>query len=128
MAVGDAELKSADGQRIYRVNYGVNAMCRLEALVSPRSYQSVLAELNSGRPKMTTIRAYFQACLIEPKLDTAEAVGDALEDVGGAPVFLAAFAKADAAITEIGHQIEAIIAAGKNLTDELQGTTEPVEG
>lgn len=122
MPAGDVELKGAE-DRTYRLNFGTNAMCRLEDL-DGRSYHEVLAELHTGKPRMKTLRAFMQAALVDPAQATADQVGTIIEDIGGAPVILAAFVKSDAALEAIGRQIDALILAGDRM---MKDATESAE-
>lgn len=92
MAVGDVQLQGESGAT-YTLNFGVNAMCRLEELdPQQRTYQDVLREMQTGRPSMRTIRAVVAAGLVEPTNQTVEQVGAIIEDFGGVLVVTRAFA------------------------------------
>lgn len=95
-ALGNITVKGGD-DRTYTLNFGVNAMCRLEELTG-RPYHEVMREMQSGLPRMATIRQFLQAGLVDPRPESAEQVGTIIEDIGGAAVVLRAFGQSDAAI------------------------------
>lgn len=83
---GHVTVTGTSGQS-YTLHFGTNAMCRLEA-ISGRAYHEVYRELQSGTPRMETARQLVQAVLIAPAEPTADAAGDALDDLGGIDVLL----------------------------------------
>lgn len=109
MVLGDVQLKGSD-DKVYTLNFGVNAMCRLEDQDDRgRSYQDLLDEMRTGKPSMRTVRALAAAALVEPKNATLEQVGEILEDIGGPLVLLAAWKQSDDAIAEIGRELDALL-------------------
>lgn len=88
MAIGDVQFKGASGT--YTLNFGCNAMCRLEAGTG-KTYDAVMAELGADDPPMTLIRQVVQALVTEPKEPALEQAGDILDDIGGAEAVLLAF-------------------------------------
>jgi hypothetical protein len=127
MAVGDVILSGNDG-RSYTLNFGVNAMCRLEDLdPQKRTYREVLLEMQTGRPSMRTVRTVVAAALVEPKDQTLEQVGDVIEDIGGVLVVLGAFVKSDDAIAaSIDAQIRTMQQqASAAIAAEAAGVPEP---
>jgi len=77
----------------YLLDTGVNMVCRLEELRGPGvSYSELLDELRGPKPRVSLIRDYFKAALVAPELDSIEAIGSAVDDIGGWPVLLMALA------------------------------------
>lgn len=101
MAVGDVQLQGESGAQ-YTLNFGVNAMCRLEELdAKGRTYHEVLLEMRTGRPSMRTIRQVVAAALVDPANQTVEQVGTIIEDIGGVLVVLSAFVQSDPEISAL---------------------------
>jgi hypothetical protein len=102
MALGDVTV--AGESRSYTLNFGMNAMCRLEALTG-RPYHDVMQEIAKGMPSMGTLRSFVQAALVDPQPATADDAGVAGDEIG-TPALLAAFAEsggqiADAAVAQV---------------------------
>lgn len=88
--VGNVTLNGTEG-RTYTLNFGVNAMCRVEELdPQQRTYEAILGELRSGKPSMRTIRLVIAAALVDPKAATLEQAGEIAQDIGGAMVVMEA--------------------------------------
>ncbi len=70
--------------RIYQLDFGTNAKCRLEDL-SGVAFDDVMLELRSVRPHVARVRQFVQASLIDPNgaTLTPEEVGDIIDDLGG---------------------------------------------
>ena len=96
--IGNVDVKGGEG-RVYTLNFGVNAMCRLEDLTG-RAYHEVLMEMKKGLPSMKTIRQFVQAALVAPPAESPEQAGTIIEDIGGAASVLLAFARSDAGISQ----------------------------
>jgi hypothetical protein len=97
-AVGNVTLNGTEG-RTYTLNFGVNAMCRMEEIdPKQRHYEELIGELKSKKPTMSTIRLVIAAALVDPKHATLEQAGEILEDIGGALVVMDALAKSETAI------------------------------
>jgi hypothetical protein len=105
MPLGNVTLKR-EGDRDVTLNFGVNAMCRLEG-IDGRHHQEVLREMQSGQPRMTTIRSLVQAALVDPEGVSPEEAGHIIEDIGGPSVIVMAFAASLEQLEAIGAQIEA---------------------
>lgn len=75
--------------RTYVLNFGVNAMCRLEAITG-RPYYEVMREVMGGEPRMETARHLMQAVLTDPATPSPEEAGNVLDDIGGIAALLAA--------------------------------------
>jgi hypothetical protein len=76
--------------RSYTLNFAsTNAICRLEESTG-LSYREVLTALGRKRPKVSLLRAFVQAALIDPADVTADEAGAILDDIGGAAMIRAA--------------------------------------
>ena len=102
MAIGDVVLRGED--RTYTLNFGVNAMCRIEKLEG-RSYHAVLTDLRDPRPSMTLVRTVLRAALTNPATPTDDEAGDILDDLGGPQVVVLSFVRSYEAIDDVGRQI-----------------------
>lgn len=81
-------LRGAD--RSYVLNFAsTNAICHLEEATG-LSYREVLDALARKRPKVTLLRAFVQAALVDPPNVSAEDAGVILDDIGGVAVIQAA--------------------------------------
>lgn len=104
MAIGDVTVKGLEG-RSYTVNFGVNAMCRLEEQIGDGTpYHQMIAEIRTGVPRMTTIRRFFKAGMVDPKPESDEQAGEILEDIGGAVTVIAALMQSEQAIASKSAQ------------------------
>jgi hypothetical protein len=92
MAMGDVEFKGEDG-KTFILNFGTNAMCRLEKATG-KTYGQVCDELRAENPPIMLARHFVQASLVEPKGLTEEQAGDVLDAIGGPAQILTAFRRA----------------------------------
>ncbi|HEX8030272.1 MAG TPA: hypothetical protein VF491_17480 [Vicinamibacterales bacterium] len=91
MAIGDFELKGQSGAT-YTLNFGVNAMCRIEEKdLQQRTYNLIVAEMQTGHPSMRTVRTVMAGALVSPANQTVEQAGEIVEDIGGIAIVIAAF-------------------------------------
>lgn len=110
MALGDVVLKGSN-DKAYTLNFGVNAMCRLEDLdPTHRTYREILKEVQSDTASMRTIRTLVSAALEAPTGLTPEQVGDLIEDFGGVLVVKIACSQSAADIADAGAQLLALVA------------------
>lgn len=84
------ELKGNTGT--YRIDFGTNAMCRIEEHFNDgRTCEEILdAILTRPKTMIREIRTLVQSFLVEPKNPTAEQTGAIIDDIGGPAVFIAA--------------------------------------
>jgi hypothetical protein len=126
MAVGNVTLKR-EGDRQVTLNFGVNTMCRLEA-IDGRTHREVLREMQGGAPRMTTIRALVQAAVVEPQGITAEEAGAIIEEIGGPSVIVMAFSTSLEEIDAVGVRIEALSQTDASARPTRQRTTRRAKG
>lgn len=76
--------------RIYRADFAAtNAKCDVEEATGLR-YSEVLRELRRRRPKVSILRAFVRAALLDPPDATPEEVGAIIDDIGGQAAIQAA--------------------------------------
>jgi hypothetical protein len=85
MPIGDVDIQS-DEQQMYRLNFGVNAICRLEDK-DGRSYGEILEALRVDYPSMRLLRLVVWAGL--PETTTLEEAGRALDALGPVTILAA---------------------------------------
>lgn len=121
MADSDQPFTGASGTA-YRMNFGTNAACRVEAALD-RSYDEIMAELRGEHPRVSTVRAWVKAALVEPIGDslTPEQVGDAIDDLGGWLFILVAMDSRSAEAIKVAAELQSALAA---LHDVTKPTTE----
>ncbi len=102
---------------VYTMNFGTNAACRVEEATT-RSYDEVMYELKSTRPRVTTVRQWVKAALVTPGADsvTLDQVGDLIDDLGGWTFVLAGLDSKSPAALSASQAIKealAMLAAAK---------------
>lgn len=87
----EIELKGIS-EHTYKVDFGTNAMCRVEDAFDPTGVKScgdILDDLIRPNVRISEIRRLVKALLINPPNDL-EAVGQIIDDIGGPSVFVVA--------------------------------------
>lgn len=79
-------------RQTYKVDFGTNAMCRLEeGDKAGRSCAEILdAILSTPSVRIATVRQLVQALLVEPLNPSLDETGAIIDDVGGPAIFILA--------------------------------------